>query len=202
MKQIKITCSGQKTLPIDALDEFQGNLKESTDEEVQDLKNLIIKKGFSFPVFVWGNKILDGHRRIFAAKELINEGWAIDEIPICEIDAASETEAAEKLLMLNGRFGRITAEGLEEFLTNYDVDLELNLPELRLADIDINEFLNKKEKDQGHNENDDDLVPNKDSNVLIRLSFHPGIWMSKREEIMAITGKMEKTYNCGVKVEE
>jgi hypothetical protein len=48
----------------------------------------------------------------------------------------------------------------------------------------------------------DDIIPKKDPNVLIRISFHPGIWLGKREEIILITEKMKKTYGCEVKIEE
>jgi hypothetical protein len=49
---------------------------------------------------------------------------------------------------------------------------------------------------------DDDTVPDKDPNILIKISVHPGIWMSKREEIMTIMEKMKKTYNCTFKADE
>jgi hypothetical protein len=46
------------------------------------------------------------------------------------------------------------------------------------------------------------VVPEKDPNILIRLSFHPGIWLGKREEIITITEKLKKSYDCEVKIEE
>lgn len=47
-----------------------------------------------------------------------------------------------------------------------------------------------------------DIVPDKDPNILVRLSFHPGLWLGKREEIKSILDKMAATYECTIKVEE
>jgi len=46
------------------------------------------------------------------------------------------------------------------------------------------------------------VVPEKDPNILVRVSFHPGIWLGKREEIITIMEKLKKTYGCDVRIEE
>jgi len=51
-------------------------------------------------------------------------------------------------------------------------------------------------------EKPESVVPEKDPNILVRVSFHPGIWLGKREEIITIMEKLKKTYGCDVKVEE
>lgn len=61
---INITCDAPTTMPIDQLEAFQGDLKQITEEELGKLKAGILKYGFSFPVFVWRKKILDGHQRV------------------------------------------------------------------------------------------------------------------------------------------
>lgn len=48
----------------------------------------------------------------------------------------------------------------------------------------------------------DDIVPDKDQNIIVRLSFHPGMWLGKREEIMGVFEKLEKSYSCDIKVDE
>jgi len=45
-------------------------------------------------------------------------------------------------------------------------------------------------------------VPPKDPNIFVRLSFHPSIWLGKREEIQKIFKQMTKTYSCKVSVDE
>ena len=51
-------------------------------------------------------------------------------------------------------------------------------------------------------EKEENIVPDKDPNILVRVSFHPGIWLGKREEIMGIVEKLKKTYGCEVRIEE
>lgn len=46
------------------------------------------------------------------------------------------------------------------------------------------------------------IVPPKDPNILVRLSFHPGVWIGKRDEIFKIFEQMKKTYGCEIKIEE
>ena len=57
-------------------------------------------------------------------------------------------------------------------------------------------------KDDDPQEKPENVVPEKDPNILVRVSFHPGVWLGKREEIITILEKLKKTYGCDVKVEE
>ena len=69
-KEIKVTCKGADILPIDALENFQGNLKKITKENLNKLKKRIIRDGINVPLFVWRVndwcRILDGHQRLKA----------------------------------------------------------------------------------------------------------------------------------------
>jgi len=152
-KEIKITCKGSKYLPIDDLKNFQGNLKELRKDELKKLKRSILKHGFSFPVFVWKTWIMDGHQRIFTVKELFKEGHTIGDIPVVDIEAGSKKEAAEKLLLLNSRYAKITDDGFYEYLNEFDLDLlefkdDLELPEINL-DRFIDGYLGGGEDDYG-----------------------------------------------------
>jgi len=71
-KKIPITCKGSKSVPLNELQNFQGNLKTLGDGDFKKLRNQILKHGFSFPVFVWGKQLLDGHQRIFVARSLVD----------------------------------------------------------------------------------------------------------------------------------
>lgn len=140
-KQIPITCTGSKTVPLDELQNFQGNLKTLEKPQLDKLKRSIVKYGFSFPVFVWGTQILDGHQRLFATKELVKDGYMVADIPVVEIEAADKKEAGEKLLALNSSYAKITGEGLYEFLHDMDIDIGALADDLELPDIDMDKFL-------------------------------------------------------------
>ena len=152
MTDIKITCKCQKYIPIEKLQNFQGNLKDLRADELGKLKRSILKHGFSFPVFVWDDFILDGHQRIFAVRELLKENYTIGNIPVVEIEAASKTEAAEKLLLLNSRYAKITDEGLYEFLAEHSVDLAEIKDDLVLPEIDLDKFVTGWSGDDGNQE--------------------------------------------------
>lgn len=137
---INITCKYTDSLPIDQLEDFQGKLKTITKGELEKLKQSILKYGFSFPVFVWQKKILDGHQRLKAVKSLIKDGHQIDEIPIVFIEAKNQTEAAEKLLLISSRYAEMDQGGFQTFIYDQKIDLDsitelIELPEIDLSGI-------------------------------------------------------------------
>ncbi|MBU0992387.1 MAG: ParB N-terminal domain-containing protein, partial [Proteobacteria bacterium] len=161
MTEINITCKGSKYMPLDQLKNFQGNLKTLPVSELDKLKGSIMKHGFSFPVFVWNDSILDGHQRTFAVKKLMDEGYTIGNIPVVEIEAGSRTEAAEKLLILNSHYAHITEDGLSEFLSANELDINEIVSDLNLPDFDMESFLSGTIDEPVETEGltDDDEVP-------------------------------------------
>lgn len=141
---IKIECQCADSLPLDDLIEFQGNLKKRTKADIEKIKNLIIKYGFSFPFFVWKSKgknyTLDGHGRIKALKELRETEKTFPKaFPVVYVNAKSEIEAKQKLLGLNSQYGRMSAKSVREF-TLGEIELtEFILPsgELRFKNEEI-----------------------------------------------------------------
>jgi len=133
---IPITCKGSTSIPLEELNNFQGNLKSLPQDSLTKLKKSILKHGFSFPVFVWGNSIIDGHQRTYALSELIKEGYSISALPVVEIEAKDKKEAAEKLLVLNSQYAKITQDGMMEFVDTYEIDLA-GLTEIEIPNIEI-----------------------------------------------------------------
>ena len=50
---IRIECTGADSLPLDAIEEFQGNLKKRSKKDIDLIITSIEKYGFSFPFFIW-----------------------------------------------------------------------------------------------------------------------------------------------------
>lgn len=153
--QIEIKCKGSKFIDIKDLEDFQGNLKTLEKAEYNKLYKSIKKHGFTFPVFVWENKILDGHQRIFTIKRMLKEGFTIGNIPVVEIDAKDAKEAAEKLLLLNSHFAKFTDEGLYEYLNTYNLDITELTEDLNLPDFNLKKFVSAyaAEEPNGKREN-------------------------------------------------
>ena len=155
--KINITCTGSGVKPIDQLRDFQGSLKTLKPEQLGKLKRSILKYGFTFPVFTWQDKILDGHQRLFATKELVKEGYEIDDIPVVEIEAENKKEAGEKLLALNSQYAKITEDGLSEYINETGVDISELAGDLDLPEFDLAGFLDGINNEQGGLTGDDEV---------------------------------------------
>jgi hypothetical protein len=149
---------------------IQGNLKDRTREQLHNLKTMILKYGFSFPIYIWQDGenyfTLDGHGRDFICKELVKEGYLFKHkdgsvsscLPCIFIDAKDRVEAKEKLLAVNSSFGTITEEGLYSYL--FEPGFEVNFDEMKetleLPGIDLiefqEEFLSDAESDTEQND--------------------------------------------------
>ena len=131
---MEIKCKTEDTLKLEELTEFQGALKERSEDDYGKIVRSIKKHGFSFPFFVWKhegiNHCLDGHGRIGALKRLQAQGEEIPLLPIVYVDCKDENEAKEILLKLNSQYGHMTAESVRDFLGDLKIDIEdLALPE-------------------------------------------------------------------------
>ncbi len=131
---IRIECTGADSLPLDAIEEFQGNLKKRSKKDIDLIITSIEKYGFSFPFFIWNgtghNYCLDGHGRIQALSELRRRGEDLPMFPVVYVEAKDEAEAKNKLLRLNSQYGQMTIESVLEFTDGIDMQFE----ELVLSD--------------------------------------------------------------------
>ncbi|MCF8026141.1 MAG: ParB N-terminal domain-containing protein [Desulfobacteraceae bacterium] len=151
--RIDITCQGSNYKPINELEDFQGALKSIDKKSMEKLQRSILKHGFSFPVMVWGSKIMDGHHRIRAVRELLDRGYVIDDIPVVEIHAEDEAEAGRKLLALNSQYAGMTEQGLHDFLETKEIDIDDIMEDLNLPDINIDDFLKNLDGDPDPDKN-------------------------------------------------
>lgn len=164
MSEIEIKCKGSGLIPIDELENFQGNLKTLGKPELEKLKDSIVKHGFSFPVIVWGNKIIDGHQRVYATRQLLKEGYTIGAVPVVKIEAQNDKEAAEKLLILNSNYARITEQGLMDFSAAFDIAVR-DMAELSISDVDIEKLFAAEKTEPQTDEDDIPAVPEKATTV-------------------------------------
>ncbi|WP_448529159.1 DNA modification methylase [Raineya sp.] len=120
---------------------LQKNLKELSDEKFEKLKESLKKYFFVMPFMVWQDQegiiwILDGHHRQKVLNEMINSGINIPEyLDAVFIDCKNKKEAAELVLVYTSQYAKMTQQGLNDFLQNFNLDLL----ELKIA-VDIPEF--------------------------------------------------------------
>lgn len=151
-KIINVTCKGATEVEIDELNDLQGNLKDLTKENYGKLRDSILQYGFSFPIFMWEEVvnvdtnaieslandvemkatmktkrwIVDAHQRMRVLKKMREEGYTIPKLPADFIFADSKIEAKEKLLLLNSQYGKMTNEGLYEFINDPIAPIDLS----------------------------------------------------------------------------
>ena len=134
--KIKITCEGQKMIPIGDLIDFQGSLKTLDNENYEKCKQSIIEYGFSFPVFIWERLILDGHQRVYTCKKMIDSGYEIEgDIPCVEIHAKDKKEAATKLLLINSTYGKMEQDNFRFFTEKHKINIGNIVNKIALKDI-------------------------------------------------------------------
>ncbi len=125
-KIIRITCDCKDSLTLDALVEFQGGLKNRTEQDIDKIVKSIKKYGFSFPFFVWNhdsiNHCLDGHGRLLALHKLDELGFLIPPLPVVYVDCKDEQSARDLLLRLNSHYGQMTKESVLEFIGDFEID--------------------------------------------------------------------------------
>jgi len=179
-KTIKINCDKNlKRKNIDEMQDFQGELKVLTDEAKDKLKNSIIAKGFRIPIFMWKNKILDGHQRIEAITSLVEEddyNLPKNQLPYVEIPAKNEKEAKEMLLLISSQYGAMTEEGVLEFLENAGINYDELKDMVDLPSIDESTFDDIEEPEKPEVEFTEELL---ESHNYVVLYFDNDIdWMN------------------------
>jgi len=119
---MQITVHNPNNLPTMDYREWiplQGHLKDLSKENYNKLKNVLIKRGFTVPAFLWNNPedgkyyIMDAHQR---QRVLIKENATPYELPYVLIEANSMQDAKSQLLEITSQYGTITYDGLDEFI--------------------------------------------------------------------------------------
>jgi hypothetical protein len=137
--KIDIRCTSKDTLMLAEMTDFQGNLKERTDDDLRRIASSIEQYGFSFPFFVWRDKeknlILDGHGRHTALQQLEENGFDIPPLPVVYINANSADEAKALLLQVNSIYGETSRDELLALIEEIGADIgDLSFPNINFDD--------------------------------------------------------------------
>ena len=184
-------------MALGELYEFQGELKTISDDELEKLKKSILKYGFSFPIFVWKSKVLDGHQRLKAVRQLIEQGYKIknNKLPVVRIEAKNEKEAAEKLLLINSRYAKIDEGGFQVFSSEFDINLDEMVPLLELPEIVLDfESIEPIGVNDGEEYTDSE-------DIILKLTIGPAIWSENSELIISNIEKSLGKLKNKIKIE-
>ena len=144
MQEIVNNCNAN-IAHIDEIIPFQGTLKSLSKTNYEKLKSQIIKLGFSSPIHIWCDPVslkqycLDGHQRLATVKQMRQEGYKMDYVPVVLIKCKDKKEAKEKVLSLASTYGKAESDGLYEFMHEAGLSLE-EIGNIALPEIDLEEF--------------------------------------------------------------
>jgi len=141
--EIKVQCETKLYLPIENLNEFQGELKTLSTVNFEKLKKQIIDQGFSSPFLVWKNDgiyfLLDGHQRKRVVTKLKEAGYKVPDLPCVEIFAKTKLEAKKKLLSYVSQFGKVDKQGLYQYIIDAELGIE-DMQEFEIPEVNMEEF--------------------------------------------------------------
>lgn len=142
-------------MPLNKIVGLQGPLKELSKENYARLKHSLLKHGFAFPLNVatingkpYG--VIDGHQRHKVIEKMLTEGFTLsgNKLPVTLTSCKSHKQAKELILQAVSQYGKITEDGLSEFLALSNLDLN-DLAEYDLPDFDLDDFLASQGFDVG-----------------------------------------------------
>lgn len=114
------------------LNPLQGELKELDEKNYEKLKNVLINRGFTAPLFLWKNGeeffLMDGHQRQLVMHDNDANDNGSYEVPYVLIEAKDMADAKQQLLEITSQYGRITYEGFDKFVA------EAELPEAEVIE--------------------------------------------------------------------
>jgi ParB-like chromosome segregation protein Spo0J len=164
MQDIKVNCETKHYFPFRELKIIQDGdhaLKELSKENYLKLKASILEFGIISPIHLWRDlngvmQCIDGTQRLKTFEAMENEGYAIPPVPCVIVEAATEREAKKILLTLVSQYGKLTDEGLYEYVVKNEIDLKWLDETIAPPEVDLNEFINSHfdlNTDQKENEN-------------------------------------------------
>ena len=118
---MEIKCSTKDTIKLTDCTPFQGNLKKRTVQDIQELKESLLREGLLMPFAVWLHDdkkyLLDGHGRKEAIVQLAVEDATLLTVdwPCIYVEADTEDDARKALLQITSSYGKITKTGVKQF---------------------------------------------------------------------------------------
>jgi len=140
-KTIRIACEGAATLPLDALEPFQGAFKRISEVDIDRLRRVMLTDGFSDPFNVWRedphNWIIDGHQRRLVLLAMRKDGYEIPELPVVWVEADSIEQAKRKVLSQASQYGEVLSAGLVELMEQAEVDAAALFASFRFPELEV-----------------------------------------------------------------
>lgn len=157
------------------------SFKDLTKERFEKLSGSFNKHGFFIPYYVWIDGehyyTVDGHQRSRVLSILEPNGL---DVPYCTIQAKNKKEAAEKLLVIDSKYGKRTAEGEQEFIDTFDIDQQY-IDGIIPLEFEYSQD-NIGNEDEGNNKEDNDYLGRFPLSVILTAKDY-GDWQNYKNHI-------------------
>ena len=111
-------------LPLSELETYENNAKLHTAEQIERIKHSILQFGMNDPIGIWNGKIVEGHGRYIACREL-----EMEEVPVIRLDHLTDEQRRMYALVHN----QLTIN------TGFNIDL-LNAELEKLISMNMGEY--------------------------------------------------------------
>jgi len=137
------------TLDYRTVKPLQGELKRMDAQAEKKLLQSLQDEGKFVPEFVWFDEesgewyAMDGHQRlsIYAKHDItFNDSY---DVPFLKVAAKDKEEAAKRLLLINSDFGKITRQGLMDFVTTFKIGGEWMNQKIELSGFGNFDFVSE-----------------------------------------------------------
>lgn len=150
MQEIKVNCETKHYFNYKDLKIIQDGdtpLKELSSENYKKLKASVLEFGIISPIHVYRNTegvlcCIDGTQRVKTFEAMENEGYTIPRVPVVIIEASTEREARKMLLTLVSQYGKLTDEGLYEYVVKNEIDMQWMQDTISPPEVDFDKFIN------------------------------------------------------------
>jgi hypothetical protein len=145
-RSIDIAYDNLESVSINALNDFQGDLKELSEKSYAKLSAEIATTGFAFAPHAWRNPkdskwyLVDGHQRIKTVRRMMKEsGLRVNRIPVIPVRARSYEEAKRRVLQAASQYGEIIPQGMFDFMKGAKLGLE-DMASFDFPTLDLDKF--------------------------------------------------------------
>lgn len=187
----------------------QENFKEWIDEGDDKLQQSLLKYQFADPFKVWqsGNKLycLDGKHRYLDLLKLEENGVDVPEkLPATFMRCQNKNEAAELVLAYSSQYAKVTQQGLFDFVSEFDIDIEKAQDSINISEFSMKRFeqkfdiLGTEDTDEPHVDTDK-LDPIVQEGDIFQINGHKIVCGSFKDDHVStdlMKGEKARIVNC------
>lgn len=145
-RAVKIAYGELVHLDIEEMNVLQGDLVELTEDRYVQLATEILETDFAFSPHVWQDPtdqkwwLVDGTQRRRVLTRLRSEGMEVPKIPCVPVQADSIEGARRRILQGRSQYGRMTEEGLYEFMSKGDIQFDEVFRRYQFNEVSLPDF--------------------------------------------------------------